>query len=196
MSLRGWLGTPVVVLPLQLLVHPVTPVPLEAQQLAGAESAPSAPPVHAASYDGVFDELPGLRPVADRVAEISNLTLQRDVARFTLQSGQLYLLSPVNGRTVAAVFRGKGGFAFAPRTSVEKERLKRLENTEALESPFTELMLVFADGTLEELEEAVKFGPGVVPGEVQGIAQQGLKLRRAGRDSSTGRGNRQPQVCR
>ncbi len=37
-------------------------------------------------------------------------------------------------------------------------------------------MLVFADGTLEELEGAVKFGPGVVPGEVQGIARQGLKF--------------------
>ena len=42
MSLRGWIGTPVVVLPMQLLVQPLGPVPLEAQQLASAEAA--APP--------------------------------------------------------------------------------------------------------------------------------------------------------
>jgi hypothetical protein len=175
-SLRGWLVTPVVVLSMQLLVQLLGPVPLEAQQLASAEGAAPPPAVHAASYDGVFDELLRLRPVAERVAEVSNLVLQRDVARFSLQSGHLYLLSPVNGRTVAAVFRGKGSFAFAPTTAVEKDRLRRFEKTEALESPFTELMLVFADGTLEELEGAVKFGPGAVPGEVQGIARQSLKF--------------------
>ena len=176
MSLRGWLGTPVLVLPIQLLVQPLATVPLDAQQLASAEGAPPPPTAHATSYDGVFDKLLRLRPMADRVAEVSNLVLQRDVARFSLQSGHLYLLSPVNGRTVAAVFRGKGSFAFAPGAAVEKDRLKRFENADALEAPFTELMLVFADGTLEELERTVKFGPGALPGEVQGIAGQSLKF--------------------
>ena len=99
--------------------------------------------------------------------------------------GTLYLLSPVDGRTVAAVFRGKGSFAFAPNTAVEQDRLRRFENAEALESPFTELMLVFADGTLEELEGAVKFGPGVVPGEVQ---------RDRGSESQVPRGGGQPHL--
>jgi Peptidase family M1 domain len=182
-SLRGWLGA-VFVLPIQLLVQPLGPVLIQAQQLASAESAPAPTATHATSYDGVFDELLRLGPVADRVAEVSNLVLQRDVARFSLQSGHLYLLSPVNGRTVAAVFRGKGSFAFAPTTAVEKDRLNRLENAEALEAAFTELMLVFADGTLEELEGAVKFGTGMVPGDVQGIAEQSLKFL-AEKDSRT-----------
>jgi hypothetical protein len=110
------------------------------------------------------------------VAEVSNLTLQRDVARFTLQSGQIHLLTPVGGRTVGAVFRGKGVFRFAPATTVERDRLSRLESADSLAAPFSELLLVFADGTLEELEAAVKFAPGADAGDARGAVRQGLEL--------------------
>ena len=119
MSLRGWIGTPVIVLPFQLLAVPSSIVPLEAQQLATARAAAAAPAaaVHASSYDSVFDSLLQALPVAEQVATVTNLTIQRDAARFSLQSGKLYLLTPVGGRTVAAVFRGKGIFSFAPPTA-------------------------------------------------------------------------------
>ena len=101
MSLRGWLGTPVVVVSLRLLA-PLGPPPLDAQQLATAEAAAPQAAAHASSYDGLFDSLLLVVPVADEVAEVSNLTIRRDAARFSLLSGQLYLLKPVGGRTVAA----------------------------------------------------------------------------------------------
>ena len=97
MSLRGWLGTQCMVLSLQLLV-PLGPPPLDAQQLASTEAAAPPAAAHASSYDGVFDSLLLVVPVADEVAEVSNLTIRRDAARFSLLSGQLYLLKPVGGQ--------------------------------------------------------------------------------------------------
>ncbi len=173
MSLRGCIGTPIVAV--QLLLVPVRPHDLSAQQLAAADSPPTAVAA-AASYDALFDELMQMAPRADRVAAVSNLTLQRDVARFTMESGQIHLLTPVGGRSVGAVFRGKGTFSFAPATAVEQERLRRMEKLDSLAAPFGEMLLVFADGTLEELEAAVKFAPGADAGLPRGVVKQGLEL--------------------
>ncbi len=173
MSLRGWIGTPIVAV--RLLVLPASPSDLSAQ-LASAGGTPPAGEPAAWSYDETFDELLRMSPRADRVAEVSNLTLRRDVARFTLQSGQISLLTPVGGRTVGAVFRGKGVFSFVPATPIERERLRRLEKADFLSAPFSELLLVFADGTLEELEAAVKFAPAANADAARGVVKQGLEL--------------------
>ncbi len=173
MSLRGWIGTPIAAF--HLLVLPARPSSLAAQLASAAGGAPVAAS-NAGTYDALFDELLRMAPRADRSAEVSNLTLQRDVARFTLQSGRITLLTPVGGRTVGAVFRGKGVFSFAPASPVERERLRRLEKSDSLAEPFSELLLVFADGTLEELEAAVKFGPGTDADVSRGVVKQGLEL--------------------
>jgi hypothetical protein len=150
------------------------PLPAVAQLASAGLHSPPAGSV-AASYDGVFDELLRLSPVAERAAEVSNLTLERDAGRFTLRSGQVYVLSPVAGRTVGVVFRGKGVFSFEPVGAIEQDRLERLEKSRRLEAPFTELVLLFADGTLAELEGAAKFGPQTPPGDLRGVVQQTLE---------------------
>jgi hypothetical protein len=171
-SLRGCNATPGLMLTLSFIAGALLSVPRPLGAQLATISAPAQPMEPAASYDTVFDELLRLEPAAGRVAKVSDLTLQRDMARFTLKSGHVYLLSPVGGRTVAAVFRGQGVFSFAPVSPIEKERLSRFEKAEALESPFTELVLFFADGTLEELEAAAKFGPGSVPGDLRGVVKR------------------------
>ncbi len=137
---------------------------LGSSHLAGQAPAPVvAPPGGGAvadSYDSRFDEVMSLEPMPDRVAEVRGLVLQRDVARFTLASGTLELLTPVGGRTVAAVFRGAGRFEFTPDSPVERQRLARIEKTPAIDAPITELVLFFADTTLAELERSLAFGPG------------------------------------
>ncbi len=178
MLLRGWIGTPIVAFHLLVLAAPTS---LDAQAPGAAQVAilPAERPQaesHARSYDALFDELLKMAPLADRVAEVSNLTLQRDVARFTLQSGRIQLLTPVGGRTVGALFRGKGVFSFVPNGRIERERLRRLERADSIESPFTELLLVFADGTLEELEGTLKFAPAADAEVGRGTVKQGLEL--------------------
>lgn len=174
MSLRGWIGTPIVVF--QLLVLPLSSTPLSAQLATAGPREPSATEPGARTYDGLFDELVRLQPRADRAADVTNLVLQREVGRFTLQTGRLYLLTPVGGRTVGAVFRGTGVFSFAPGDRVERDRLRRLEKADSLESPFTQLLLLFADGTLEELEAALEFGPDDQVGEMRGAIEPALEF--------------------
>jgi hypothetical protein len=168
-TLRGWIGTPIV--SLALLVPP-TDLPAQLADAAGPQPAAAS----ARTYDGLFDELIRMRPRADRAAEVSNLVLQRDVARLTLQSGRLHLLSAVGGRTVGAVFKGTGVFSFAPSSRIERDRLRRLEKADSLESPFTELLLVFADGTADELEAALEFGSDAAVDEMRGAIDPGLEF--------------------
>jgi hypothetical protein len=169
--LRGWIGTPIVAL--HLLVFPVDlPAQLASSAAAGSQAAETS----ARTYDGLFDEVIRMRPRADRAADVSNLVIQRDAGRFTLQSGRLHLLSAVGGRTVGAVFTGTGVFSFAPSGQVERDRLRRLEKADSLESPFTEMLLVFADGTADELEAALRFGSGAKADEMRGVIDPGLEF--------------------
>jgi hypothetical protein len=144
--------------------------------LAGPVGAQLSPPraATADSYEQRFAEVMALAPVPEQVAAVDHLVLQRDVARFTLESGKLYLLSSVGGRSVAVMFRGKGRFAFSPPSPIEQQRLARFLKTSALDVPLTEVVFLFADTTLEELRRHVTFAPGDAPGEVRSHAKTAL----------------------
>src|SRR5439155_790159 len=75
----------------------------------------------------------------------------RDVGRLILERGTLYLLTPVGGRTVAALFRGEGRFGFAPDTPAERAELQRFAGSPVLEDTLTEAILIFSDSTAEQL---------------------------------------------
>src|SRR5437588_1343795 len=134
--------------------------------------APAAP-----SYEARYAEVLALAPRADRVAQVTNLVLKRDVAQFTLATGTIYLLSSVGGRTMGAVFQGEGSFSFSPPTRIEQDRLARFEKVRSLDARVTELVLLFADSTLAELEGKVKFGQGQgqVPGEIRTVVKKSLE---------------------
>ena len=134
-----------------------------------AQSAPVAP-----AHADRFAEVMALSAAPGGVADVNGFVLQRDLATFTLKSGKLYLLTPIGGRTVAALFRGTGTFSFAPVSLVEQRRLARYENKTALEAPFTDLLLMFADTTMAELRK-LTFRAEPAPGEVRQRVRDGLK---------------------
>src|SRR2546430_11635575 len=145
--------------------------------LIAQRSTPSPPggvPTAASSYEARYAEVLALAPRADRIAQVSNLVLKRDVAQFTLANGTIYLLSSVGGRTLGAVFQGEGTFSFSPPTRIEQDRLARFEKARSLEARVTELVLLFADSTLAELERKLKFSDGQVPGEIRAVVKKSL----------------------
>src|SRR5216117_105960 len=119
----------------------------------------------AATYLERYQEISNLAPLPGRVAEVNHLVLSRDVGRLILERGTLYLLTPVGGRTVAALFRGEGRFGFAPDTPAERAELQRFAGSPVLEDTLTEAILIFSDSTAEQLG-ALAFRRAEIPGEV------------------------------
>ena len=103
--------------------------------IPGSELGAQAGSVLAESYPTRFGEVMALGAAPDGVAEVHDLLLQRDAGRFRLRDGTLYLLSPIGGRIIGALFRGSGTFSFAPPTKVEQDRLARYEKQTALDAP-------------------------------------------------------------
>ena len=85
---------------------------------------------------------------------VNNLVLKRDAATFTLRSGEVYFLPPVEGRTVGAVFLGDGEMALTPPTEAEKKSLALFVNDTTITEPFTKLVLRFTEKTLEEVKSS------------------------------------------
>jgi hypothetical protein len=77
-------------------------------------------PIFAAS-DPVYTALRAARPDGRTIA-VTNLVFDRDVYHFTL-NGTLHLLSPVEGKTAGAVFRGQGAYTLTPVMPEEKRTL-------------------------------------------------------------------------
>src|SRR5437879_5387926 len=60
-----------------------------------------------AAADPTYAALRAARPDG-RVAAVHGLVLDRDVFHFELESGAVHFLEPVAGRTIGAVFLGRG----------------------------------------------------------------------------------------
>src|SRR2546423_8891295 len=85
-------------------------------------------------------------------AAVSNLVLRRDAATFTLRSGELYFLPPVEGRVTGAVFVGEGEFSLTPPVEYEKRSLALFTGEPSITEQFTKLTLRFTDKTYEEIK--------------------------------------------
>ena len=152
----------------------IGPIVLGAILMVSACPAQSDLPPGAWSYDVFFSQFRGMRPDSTQVAQVSGLFFERDVATFVLEEGTLALCTPVGGEVCAAVFTGRGSFAFAPASEVEREQLKRFYGSTLVRRAFTALVLVFADSSRQEFESAVTFAPGKVPSESRKVLQHCL----------------------
>jgi hypothetical protein len=153
------------------LVTWMWPTVTHSQAGSGGSTPASA---DAVSYEPRYAELTAAQPQPNAKAPVSWLVLNRDVGRFTFESGNFYLLTPVGGRTVGAVFLGKGVFAFSPPSPIEQERLVRFQKTRSLSVPFSSVAFLFADSTLSELQAKLAFGPGQAPNDVRQLFKSAL----------------------
>src|SRR5207249_5790883 len=125
-------------------------------------------------YEPVFDQLRHMTAQGDRVATVRNLTLRRDVIEFRLEDGQLFIATPVAGRTIAAMFVGHGSVSFAPPTEIERRELKRVTGDSVLNARIPTAAFVFTDSTLAELERQVTFQTGGVADRASDILHDAL----------------------
>ncbi|HJQ33778.1 MAG TPA: carboxypeptidase regulatory-like domain-containing protein [Pyrinomonadaceae bacterium] len=85
-------------------------------------------------------------------AQVNGLVLKRDAATFTLRSGELYFLAPVEGRVTGAVFIGEGEMTLTPPVECEKKSLALFTGQPSITEQFTKLTLRFTDKTFEEIK--------------------------------------------
>src|SRR6266850_7658278 len=116
-------------------------------------------------YIDRYREINALAPLPDQIATVRNLVLRRGGAEIVLSQGTLYLLSPVGGRTVGAVFRGAGRITLNPPHPAEQQALRRLVGSDALNDSLDEVILIFSDSTANQLR-GLTFAAGEVPGDV------------------------------
>ncbi len=107
-------------------------------------------------FETVYRQLKELKTGAQG-AKVKDLVLKRDAATITLSEGQLYLCNPIDGFSCAAVFKGKGNIVFVPPSKVERQQIARFYQNDSINRDFSELFLIFADGTMDELQQKLKF---------------------------------------
>jgi hypothetical protein len=91
---------------------------------------------------------------AGNFATVNNLMLKKEGAVFTLKSGEIYFLAPVQGRFTGAVFIGDGELNLTPPTETEKSSLKIFTDQPTLTEAFSSLVLRFTDKTFEEVNSS------------------------------------------
>jgi len=105
-------------------------------------------------------------------APAKDLKLVRDRVQMTF-NGTFVFSAPVNGRITGAVFIGEGQFqAEIPPSEFERENVKRLLGTEAVESDFKTAVLRFSDDTFEQLGGKPGAGTATVNPEMQKLASE------------------------
>ena len=127
------------------------------------------------SYHELYNQLIRLEPDENRMCTVQDFTFKRDVGKFSLDQGELYLLSPINGRTVAAIFTGNGSVVFKPPTKIEREQLYRFYEVHSLEKDFNILFMIFADSTLSEFEKHLNFHSGEIKDGVKNKVENCLE---------------------
>jgi hypothetical protein len=108
----------------------------------------------------IYAALRGARPDG-RVAAVRGLVIERDAFRIELEAGTVHLLVPVAGRTVGAVFIGRGTLRVKPATEAERRQLAldlgEGRDAAGLSDSFTEMVLLFADDTAAGMARAAPF---------------------------------------
>lgn len=111
--------------------------------------------------DPTYEKLRGARPAGAGLS-VEGVEIARDVFRLKLSSGTLHFLEPVEGRSLGAVFVGKGSYTLAPATEGERHHVEVVTEQKgltALEDTFERAVLLFTDGT----EAALRASPGSAP---------------------------------
>ena len=125
-------------------------------------------------YEKVYRQLKELK-AGTQGAAVKDLIIKRDAATITLSEGQLFLCQPIDGFSCAAVFMGKGNIVFVPPSKVERQQIARFYQNDSINRDFSELFLIFADGTLDELNRKLKFEPLAAPEDFGPVIAEAVK---------------------
>jgi hypothetical protein len=127
-------------------------------EIAPVEAQVKVPTGQKGNLDPIYQSLRQLgrsdQDFAGPYAVVNNLKLRRDAGNFTLKSGELYFITPVEGRVTAAVFIGDGEFSLTPPTEIEKHSISIFTGEGSVTEQFSRLILRFTDKTFDEVKSS------------------------------------------
>lgn len=118
---------------------------------------------NSAEYDKILDQFAFITSDSQKIADVSNYTLNRDAGEFYFDKGKFYSTTFINGKVHALVFEGNGVFSFIPPNEVEKDQLKRFYKKKKLDEKFKYIVLFFADSTYQNISQKFNFKRDNVP---------------------------------
>ena len=127
----------------------IAPVEAEVKVQAGAQKGNLDPVYQALRQLGR-----GEQDFAGDYAVVNNLLLKRDAANFMLKTGEIYFITPVEGKVTAAVFIGDGELSLTPPMDAEKNSLKIFTGESTITERFSKLVLRFSDNTFDEVKKS------------------------------------------
>ena len=149
---------------------------------AAAKAQVTVMPAH--DYRSMYDALTSLRPDLQRVAPIvTTVTLQRPGFDLVLGQGQVSLLA-VGDRVIGATFVGTGSATVTPALDLEQRELAREFGSESVHAVIESAVMLFADGTLDELESVLTFAPGAVEGNPGRVVDRATKFLKGPEDDT------------
>jgi hypothetical protein len=113
----------------------------------GQNPAPAGP-----NSDPVYQQLRNIAITGDAYT-VENVELKRDAATFTLRSGTICFVPPVQGKVTGAVFTGEGSMTLDPPLAGEHRTLSLLTKSPVFDEKFTQLVLRFTDSTYEDIKK-------------------------------------------
>ena len=144
--------------------------------------APQTTAAAKANSDSIYQQIRQKSNSAEdfngQVATVNGLVLRRDAAIFKFNSGEIYFLTPVEGRVIGAVFLGDVEMSLVPPTEVEKRSLAIFTGPNGLADHFSRLVMRFTDQTFQEIKQS----PGV---QMNAAGAQTARARDAYREIQT-----------
>ncbi len=135
---------------------------------ASATAAAVAPhgPAHAPNANAAYQQLRNIS-LGDESVAVHELVLKRDAGIFTLHSGSISFLPPVNGKITGAVFSGAGTFVMVPPIASERRNLSVLTGTPSITEEFADVVFRFTDDTYSEIKKSGSGSHGSINGRSQ-----------------------------
>lgn len=115
------------------------------------------------------------KPINYNVSKVDNLVMIRDVAKFVLNKGEMYLLPPITDQAIMAVYKGEGIFSFKPQSKIEQDQLFRFIEKREINDKIENILFIFFDKTLEELENKLNFSISYPVKDLSDIIENGLE---------------------
>ena len=126
---------------------------IEVASIEATVDVPAGPKANADPlYQALRQQAKTEQDFAGPYASVNNLVLQREGGKFTLHSGEIYFLPPIEGRYTAAVFIGDGELTIVPPTEIEQNSLKLFVDQPTLTEQFSSLVLRFTDKTFDDVK--------------------------------------------